>query len=71
MRTGVVSELPSGPHSLMRAANEERLVKHFQKMEKPGFAIDKETVKSLAFYFVEKLGTHFRFNSKTLMASYD
>lgn len=70
-RTGIIAELPLGPQSLLGVENEKRLVKHIQKMEKAGFAMDREALRSLAFQFAELLGIQHRFNRETRMAGYD
>lgn len=44
-------------------------MKHIQRLEKSGFAPDRETIRTPAFQFAEKLGPNLRFKSG--MADYD
>ncbi|XP_054706771.1 uncharacterized protein LOC129216581 [Uloborus diversus] len=60
-----------GPQGVFGVENEKRLVKHIQRLEKCGFAPDKETIRTLAFQFAEKLGLNHRFNLESRMAGYD
>lgn len=64
-------DLPLGPQGILGIENEKRLVRHIQKLEKAGFAPDRDTIRALAFQFAEKLGVSHRFNRQTGMAGYD
>ncbi|XP_054723359.1 zinc finger protein 177-like [Uloborus diversus] len=57
-----------GPQGVFGVENEKRLVKHIQRLEKCGFAPDKDTIRTLAFQFAEKLGLNHRFNLESRMA---
>ena len=50
---------------------EKRLVSHNQRLEKSGFAPGRETIRSLAYQFAEKLGLAHPFNAELNMAGYD
>ncbi|CAG9765944.1 unnamed protein product [Ceutorhynchus assimilis] len=65
------SDLPLGPQAVLGTENEKRLVKHIQRLEKAGFAPDRETIRALAFQFAEKLEITHRFNRETGLAGYD
>lgn len=69
-QSGVLTEIPLGPQGTLGIENERRLVTHIQKLEKAGFAPDRDTVRSLAFQFAEKLGMNHRFNKEKQMAGY-
>lgn len=69
--TGITKDLPLGPEGCLGSANEKRLVKHIQKLEKCGFAPDREAIRCLAYQFAEKLKIKHRFNHETNMAGYD
>lgn len=71
-RSGIVTtELPLGPQGIFGIENEKRLVRHIQRLEKAGFAPDRETIRSLAYQFAEKLQLKHPFNTETQLAGYD
>lgn len=70
-QTGIVHAIPLGPQGILGTENEKRLVTHIQKLEKVGFAPDRDTIRSLAYQFAEKIGIRHKFNRETQMAGYD
>ncbi|CAG9571715.1 unnamed protein product [Danaus chrysippus] len=52
-------------HPALDFDNEKRLVAHIQKLEAAGFPVSRDTVRSLAFQFAEKLGIGHKFNKET------
>lgn len=70
-KSGITRDLPLGPEGCLGTANEKRLVKHVQKLEKCGFALDRESLRFLAYQFAEKLKIKHRFNRETQLAGYD
>lgn len=70
-KSGSTIKVPLGPQGVFGIQNEKRLVIHIQSLEKVGFAPGRETIRSLAFQFAEKLGLNHRFNKDSGMAGYD
>ncbi|CAH2003432.1 unnamed protein product [Acanthoscelides obtectus] len=54
-----------GPEGILGRANETRLVAHIHRLSVIGFAPDRSTVRTLAFWFAEKLGIKHPFSAAT------
>lgn len=59
-----------GKNPVLGFKNEKRLVAHIKKLEESGFPPERETIRSLAFQFAEKLHLKHSFNQETQMAGH-
>lgn len=60
-----------GPSCVFGKANEERLSRHILTMQKYGFPLTRDDVRSIAYKFAVQLNIRHRFNNETEKAGYD
>ena len=59
-----------GPHSVFGSAHEQRLVRHIKEMQKSGFPLTRDDLRSMAYKCAVQLGIKHRFNKEDEKAGY-
>ncbi|CAH1971737.1 unnamed protein product [Acanthoscelides obtectus] len=59
-----------GPDTSFGAAHENRLVRHIKEMQKSGFPLTRDDLRTIAYKFVVQLGLKHKFNNELQKAGY-